>query len=394
MVRSGASKPTLAQHVEHHYKDHREYNAVDDKWVTSTSCIHCLKTFMSFGADKRIAHASITPGCGVVICDQSVSTIEPEEIARLRPLFKKGREYAEKQAKLAPKPSDAPKEAGDQKPLINSIQEQTRRDVDALLAEGHHDQGNVADSFWDNPAIRKALKRLALADSFDYEPPKRRKMGGQLLNDRHGKMVAAVSKLQDNVESKTLTMDGWETLSKLHWLAKCIITPQGGYFKDAVDCSGVESMNAEWTLKVIMDFLKEEGGANDVAAVVLDGPSVNKSALKKMEEEEPTVCALICLCHVVSGFFKAVFKLPKVKEAWRLINNTGNKFRNVKWLHDALEQIQETPDMRKLPQFKSGNPLSYQRAGTTSFATRYLCTARALKVNPAAKAIPTPTRLI
>ena len=123
-----------------------------------------------------------------------------------------------------------------------------------------------------------------------------------------------------------------------------------------------------------------------VAAVVLDGPSVNKSALRQMEEEEPTVCALICLCHVISGFFKDVFKLPKVKNMWRVCNNTGNKFRNVEWLHGMLLSVQQTPDMKKLKQFSS-HELSYQRAGTTRFATRYLCLARAFKVNPATNVI-------
>ena len=51
---------------------------------------------------------------------------------------------------------------GDQQPLVDTIQDQVRAEVDALLAERHHDLGDVADSVWENKSIRKAMKSPSL----------------------------------------------------------------------------------------------------------------------------------------------------------------------------------------------------------------------------------------
>ena len=56
-----------------------------------------------------------------------------------------------------------------------------------------------------------------------------------------------------------------------------------------------------------------------LTAIVLDGPNVNKGALKEFEKKYPWVSCLICACHCLSGFFKAAFKLPSVATVFKQV---------------------------------------------------------------------------
>lgn len=123
------------------------------------------------------------------------------------------------------------------------------------------------------------------------------------------KVDKIVEETEVGCEVKTGTMDGWDNSQKVHWLAKMGITRKGPFFKGAIDTTGVDTMDADWTFQQLEDLIGELGGVEVVAAMVLDGPNVNKSALKKMEEKYPTVVALLCLCHCIAIFFKNVFKL-------------------------------------------------------------------------------------
>ena len=96
-----------------------------------------------------------------------------------------------------------------------------------------------------------------------------------------------------------------------------------------------------------------------LTAIVLDGPNVNKGALKEFEKNYPWVSYLICACRrhwqCLSGFFKAVFKLPSVAIVFKLASDTGNKFRRCKWLREQLKHhVDNNPDIRSIEQFKTG----------------------------------------
>ena len=85
------------------------------------------------------------------------------------------------------------------------------------------------------------------------------------------------------------------------------ITHKGPLFKGAVDTTGVDTMDATWLLGQLEGLIVELGGSDIVAAMVLDGPNVNKAALKQMEEKHPRVVALLCSCHCIRDFlFKRV----------------------------------------------------------------------------------------
>ena len=91
------------------------------------------------GTAKKLGHVALVPGCGVGACKQTYFEIDPAELARLRPLFKKGQEYHQKLAKssaiaAAKSLSQTPQklQKRDQKPLVYSIHEQVRAEADAL----------------------------------------------------------------------------------------------------------------------------------------------------------------------------------------------------------------------------------------------------------------------
>ena len=197
-------------------------------------------------------------------------------------------------------------------------------------------------------------------------------------------MQKHVDALLEGITCKTCTLDGWDNLQKVHWLAKCIITEQGPLFRTALDAAGVDAMGSVWVLEQLESFHVEESGPDVVAAMVLDSPNVNRKALRDLEAKYPTVACMYCVCHIISLFFKDVFcKLPALKELWRLVKQTVNKFRNVKWLREKLEDVQTTNDeVKKLPQFANG-PKKYLPCGKTRMASKYMASVRALEVNQA-----------
>ena len=256
-----------------------------------------------------------------------------------------------------------------------------------MIARGHFSQGNVSDKMWLNKHIREALLVLAEAPPMHYEPPKPHRMRSVLLTNDNDRVNKNKEALLANTDTKTNTADGWDSAVKTHWLAKSNITEKGSFFKTAVDTTGVDTMDAAWTLAFLNEFLEEEGGPAYVNATVLDSPNVNKRALKDFESEHPEVFAVLCLLHIIGLFFKDAFNLPALKELFRLINVTGNKFRNVKWLREKLADVQQKDEnVKALPQFKNG-PKGYSRHGATRMASKYTCTVRAGEVNPATKVV-------
>ena len=88
--------------------------------------------------------------------------------------------------------------------------------------------------------------------------------------------------------------------------------------------------------------------------IVVDSPNVNKAGLKKLETMYPIVCTLPCTCHIVSLIIKDDFKEGSCRELYRLANQLGIKFRNVKWLADQLVAAQLSDELKVLPQFEHG----------------------------------------
>ena len=124
-----------------------------------------------------------------------------------------------------------------------------------------------------------------------------------------------------------------------------------------------------------------------LAGIVLDGPNVNKGALKDFEKKYPWVSCIICMCHCLSGFFKNVFKLPSVKKVYSLAADTGNKFRRCKWLREqCIHHVENNPDIRALESFKTGIS-SYIRHVATRFASKHGVLERAILMNPVAKLV-------
>ena len=122
-------------------------------------------------------------------------------------------------------------------------------EIKDLIGRAHFTQGNIADHFWENIHLRKALKKLAKAKPFDFEPPKRKDFPRKLLPRQVKRVQKHVDALLENTTCKTCTLDGWDNLQKIHWLAKCVITEHGPLFRTASNAHGVLAMDATWTLK-------------------------------------------------------------------------------------------------------------------------------------------------
>jgi hypothetical protein len=192
-----------------------------------------------------------------------------------------------------------------------------RSQVDRILARAAHEQGNIPDKFWQNKSLRKALRLLAEAKPMNYTAPCRKRIGGALRLEVFAEVNAAVEEVCEDCDVFTGSSDDWDNVSNTHFLSQMGMTRKGSFFKGGVDCTGVETMNKPWVFGQLEDLMfllcglnkqqpkdvadAEEADIDDspggdtgyepnekelellhkLTAIALDGPNVNKGALKE-----------------------------------------------------------------------------------------------------------------
>jgi len=247
--------------------------------------------------------------------------------------------------------ASVPKQIG----LTESFQAAKRLKLDQDLSKALLYQGNCSHGMLtENQHFKKVIQDLAHAGGLPgYVPPNRYKVSNKLLNYHYDELSRTVterflstgSTAAELVIPRTLTgsFDGWDNASRTHLLGVVGISRAGAVFLKSIDTTGVELMGKDWTLQVIRDVVAMMGGPEVVAGVVLDSPSVNKSALEAFEHECPLVACLLCVCHIISLFLKDVFeKIQAVKLQAGIVNQISKKFRGVKWLKEMLQLKQTT----------------------------------------------------
>lgn len=248
--------------------------------------------------------------------------------------------------------------------------------------------------FKENQHLRKTIVDLAAQGGlYGYAPPSRYRMRGELLDYHYETLQPLVRQTLMSTTAScsrlwvSLTFDGWDNTSKTHLLGVMCVSRVGGCFVETIDTTGVDLLGKEWTLEQIRTCVDKLGGAERVAAVVLDSPSTNRAALKAYEKEEPTIACLYCTCHVISLFIKDVFnKVQTASENWETVNQISKKFRGVKWLREQVEGVQKKAPLVHELSFRSG-PLTYKAHCVTRMASKYFQIERANILNVAAKAV-------
>ena len=125
-----------------------------------------------------------------------------------------------------------------------------------------------------------------------------------------------------------LTLDGWDNASRTHLLGVMTVPRKGVAHVRTVDTTAVDFVESAWTEDTLVKQFELLGGAEKVAAIVLDSPNTNKSALKSFEKKHPTVTGLYCVCHVLSLFLKDAFlKIEAIASTWERVHKTCKKFR-------------------------------------------------------------------
>ena len=212
--------PTQAEIVAPYWKEWKELYAGGAKERLVSQCTFCRKTWSSMNTGKKVAHHGKVKD-NVTPCPAEINA---DYQKRCRCSFQKGREVNATMEAEAAKNSTAAAEPqpGDQTTLYTAKAAEVQKKVDRLLAQAHHEHGNIADRFWERKGLVQALKALAKAASFDYNPPKRKKFAGTLLDDQVKEVEDLVATLEASLTDglKTLTMDGWDNLMKLHWTSR------------------------------------------------------------------------------------------------------------------------------------------------------------------------------
>ena len=349
-------------------------------------CQFCQTTWTSMTGTKRMAHLCQLSGHGVIPCKQTKSKISPTLVERLLPLWAGGQQHLKaREAVQKDKAAKSSAAQANQKKLTDCVDDIVAKEVTDLLSRAHHDAGNIPDQFWGNKHLQRALCKLAECKPMQFKTPSPKQMAGPLLKSQMQQVQDLVDNIFAGQDCNSLSMDGWDHVVKNHWLAQSIIGKRRPFFKSAVDCTDVPSMDGAWTQDTLETFIKEIG-LNLVVAIILDGPNVNKGALKRIEQKYPAIACLLCICHCLSIFFKNVFKLPVVKKIFAVVNNTGNKFRNVKFLREKLLRVQsEDEELKTLKKFKTVK--GYLRTSGTRFGSKHTCTERALLINDATERV-------
>ena len=165
---------------------------------------------------KKLAHICGVPGLGICGCSQSVAEVPRGTTRWWRPFSRylklgiasSGNEILQGPARGKQNPRPLPS-AYTRNRLIRLM-------LCPLMARAHHHQGNLAETFWENKHLSKDFQELVAAKPFVYEPPRRKRMGGPLLEGRVKKVMTLMKPIQDDCECLTRTMDGWDNLYKLH----------------------------------------------------------------------------------------------------------------------------------------------------------------------------------
>ena len=171
---------------------HVEREAVDGKsgmtkFVDRPYGKFCEHSWSSMTGSKQCAHICCLAGSNVAVCPQTVGKIGDAIKEQLYPQFKAGRTYLEdrlegrsryerererKQSKMTSEHPDHSHQT-----IEECFENLVADEVDMLLAEAHHDQGNIPDNLWENRKLRHALKKLAAAKFFSYTTPNKKRVG-------------------------------------------------------------------------------------------------------------------------------------------------------------------------------------------------------------------------
>ena len=241
----------------------------------------------------------------------------------LYPLFAAGKRFLIQRAALTDRRGTT------RQPAINeTAMSAVRSQVDRLLTQAAHEHLQ---------SLRKALRLLAESKLMNYTAPSRKRIGGALRLEVFAEVNAAVAEVTEDCDVVTGSSDGWDNISNTHFLSQMGMTRKGSFFKGGVNCTGVETMNKPWVFAHLEDLMillcglekpvpedtadadepdennspggdsgyesseKELELLQKLTVIVLDGPNVNKGALKEFEKKYPWVSRLICACHCLSG---------------------------------------------------------------------------------------------
>ena len=181
----------------------------------------------------------------------------------------------------------------------------------------------------------------------NYTAPCCKRISGALCLEVFAEVNAAVEEVckDCNIFTGSESSDGWDNVSNMHFLSQMGMTRKGSFFKGSVGCTRVETMNKLWVFGQLEDLMflivlcglnkpqpedvadADEADTDDspggdsgykpcekelellhkLTVIMLDGPNVNKGALKEFEKKYPWV---LCRQAMASDFLTR-WRLPK-----------------------------------------------------------------------------------
>ena len=361
------------------------------------TCSFCEYTGKNLSPRKRLAHLCGIKGVNILTCTQSVKEIPEPVMRKLLPLIKEGRDRLQEEAEV--QGATVALKKARQKHLPTLLSNGHASKAAEYFSRAHHTMGNVPDRLWANEWFLKGLQELVkLPPDFVYKAPTPKQFAVEFLIKETERVDSDKGEVLADCDVATGSMDGWDNMVKTHWLLQSLITEKGPSFFDSKDMTNVQTIDAAKVVSLLNEFLDAVQSPLNATnklrmnAIVLDTPSVHRSALRQFEAQHPCIVALYCVLHIINLFFKDVFsKIPSLRDLWGHVNQTVLQFRRTRFLREALLAAQEE-DPTVMEACKGEGPGTSQAVGyighaKTRCASKYMVCERAKRVNPAARVV-------
>ena len=263
-----------------------------------------------------------------------------------------------------------------------------------------------------NQIVYDLSPRIALAQSFAYEaesddhdlnhhfawqgryiPPKRRQMGGRLLDRACAKLNKRVASELKHSSSRTLELDGWDSASLQQLVNFMLSTFDSEEFLGDRDLTGLGKSAADMTKLVIevIELVELRYPPSDdtdlvVHGLVTDNPTVMRQIRAQVKERRKRkghrLQIYSCWLHAISKILEDIFKIPFFASLLAKHKLLTNKVRKKQFLHAEVGKAQQMVQFRDQFADKLGRwqVVSTKRVGATRMGLAYPCMKRNKKL--------------
>ena len=229
-----------------------------------------------------------------------------------------------------------------------------------------------------------------------YIPPRRRQIGGRLLDNIVGRLSDTIrNDCNDEQFSRTLQLDGWDSAQLQNLVNFLMSTYDSEEYLGDVDLTGKDKSApamADLVLSIIDAVEVRYPPKNEkdpvVLACVTDNPSSMQAMRRRVKEQRSRKVRFFtysCWLHGISKLLEDIWKLPFFRKVNAENNLVTVAVRNKQFLHSSVRGAQQTKELRQHFTDSRGRLqiVTTKRQGATRMGSCYYSIKRNIHLNPA-----------